>query len=65
MYLVSNLFGVYNILKSSVVHTSVTTNQITNFNLLYLLILLLYKKEKKETKKKNYNKIGIYIYIYI
>ena len=45
----------YNIIKSSVLHTSVTTNQpkkITNFNLLYLVILLLYKKEKKETKKK-------------
>ena len=27
LYLVSNLFGVYNIIKSSVVHTSVTTNQ--------------------------------------
>ena len=30
LYLISNLFGVYNILKSSVVHTSVTTNQQKN-----------------------------------
>ena len=30
LYLVSNLSGVYNIIKSSVVHTSVTTNQQKN-----------------------------------
>ena len=55
LHLISNLFGVYNIVKSGVVQTCVTTNQQqkknTSFNLLYLLIILLYKKEKKGNKK--------------